>query len=136
MSPDSEDQAPSTEARERRRGEPWLPYPPGLSLRLQGRWHRLSQQVHRHCSPAYLWMRTHYPTLQLRMAVRWPPYAELAAELTTAGIMGGHGRPLTENAARNIWTRVKRDEADAALLRRTRDLANRARRPTGKARAS
>ncbi len=56
---------------------------------------RVSEREHGNCSDGYFWLRLRYARLKSRMAVRYPPYAEVAAEMSADGVKGGHGKPLT-----------------------------------------
>ncbi|MDN3563113.1 hypothetical protein ACFQY5_40030 [Paeniroseomonas aquatica] len=74
----------------------------------------MSERVHGNTSEAYLWIRVAYRRLRSRMAVRYPPYDKLTAEMVEAGVPGGGGTVLTAKAVRRLWLKVCEDiEAEA-----------------------
>lgn len=78
---------------------------------------RVSERVHGNTSEAYLWIRVAYRRLRTRMAVRYPPYDKLTAEMVEAGVPGGGGTVLTSKAVRRLWLKVCEDVAAEAKAR-------------------
>jgi len=81
---------------------------------------RIRERLHGNSSEAYLWLRLAHRRLRKRMAVKYPPYDEVAAEMAAAGITGGRGASLTGQAVRRFWGRVLKDIADEAAQRPTK----------------
>ena len=69
---------------------------------------RVREGLHGNASEAAVWLRLNYARLRRRMAVRFPPYAEVAAEMNAAGVTGrvAKGRephPVTADTVYRIW---------------------------------
>lgn len=67
---------------------------------------RVRQRGYRRRSDAYRWLRRRHATLAKLLAEHEPAWADIAAEMAAAGIVGGRARPLTADAVRRIWGRV------------------------------
>lgn len=82
----------------------------------------IRERAHGNASEARLWLRRHHRRLRPRMAVRYPPYAEVAAEMAALGLKGGGNppRPLTARAVERMWKGVCRDVAAEAAERAPR----------------
>lgn len=83
----------------------------------------IRERAHGNAGEARLWLRENHRRLRPRMAVRWPPYAELAAEMAALGMAGGtrhDPRPLTGRAVERMWKGVCRDVAAEAAKRAPR----------------
>ena len=76
---------------------------------------RVREELHGNASEASVWLRVHYARLRPRMAVRYPPYAEVAAEMNAAGVKGGKDakggghRRVTADTVYRAWRRIVRE---------------------------
>lgn len=81
---------------------------------------RAQQQAFGGRSDAYRWLRQRHAAMAALLDEFQPTWAEVAAEMTTAGVTGGRGKPLTPDAVRRIWKTVCRDMAEVAQHRADR----------------
>ena len=72
---------------------------------------RARTHAHKRHSAAYRWLREHHAKLVPLFTSQQPPWREIAAELTAAGVRGGKGTALTGRALAGIWGRVCEDVA-------------------------
>jgi hypothetical protein len=72
-------------------------------------------------SPLYRWLKPRHDAFAALLAEEGgrPDWQALAARFAELGIMGGNGQPVSPEAARHTWWRVRRDIAQA-MARRTR----------------
>jgi hypothetical protein len=66
-------------------------------------------------SALYRWLKPRHDAFAALLAEKGghPDWQALAADFTAMGIMGGKGRPVSPEAARHTWWRVRRDVARA-----------------------
>lgn len=79
----------------------------GILARLLAR----ARDGHAGRSEAYAWLRARFERLYPPLERRRLTFRQLAEDLAAGGKMGGRGKPLTEDAVRRIWGRVRRDIA-------------------------
>ena len=65
-------------------------------------------------SPLYRWMWKHHDRLVELLATTRPDWKRLAEGFAEIGLTGADGRPMSRQAARHTWWRVRRDKANAA----------------------
>ena len=72
-------------------------------------------------SPLYRWLKPRHDAFAALLAKEGgrPDWQALAARFAELGIMGGNGQPVSPEAARHTWWRVRRDVAQA-IARRTK----------------
>ena len=72
-------------------------------------------------SPLYRWLKPRHDAFAALLAEKGgrPDWQALAARFAELGIMGGNGQPVSPEAARHTWWRVRRDVAQA-MARRTK----------------
>ena len=68
-------------------------------------------------SPLYRWLRARHDAFTELLWEARPEWRALAAEFAAMGLLGGDGRPVTPEAARHTWWRVRRDVAKARAKR-------------------
>lgn len=77
---------------------------------------RTAGRFDRKHSDAYRWLLARHGELAAAFAGHPPCWPDMAATLAAAGVLGGRSRPLTGQAVRRIWGRVRRDVQAAARL--------------------
>jgi hypothetical protein len=72
-------------------------------------------------SPLYRWLKSRHDEFAALLAEKGgrPDWQALSDEFAAMGIMGGNGQPVSPEAARHTWWRVRRDVAQA-MARRTK----------------
>ena len=85
-------------------------------------------------SPAYVWLRKHHAALSEALRTDPPTWADTAALMTRAGIVGGKSKPLTDRAVKRIWQRLCQDMAEAERVAKV-GLAPRSLMPSAAPRA-
>ena len=72
-------------------------------------------------SPLYRWLKPRHDAFAALLAEKGgrPDWQALAARFAELGITGGNGQPVSPEAARHTWWRVRRDVAQA-MARRTK----------------
>jgi len=75
-------------------------------------------------SPLYRWLKPRHDTFAALLAEKGgrPDWQALAARFAELGITGGNGQPVSPEAARHTWWRVRRDVAQA-MARRTKGVS-------------
>ena len=70
-------------------------------------------------SPLYRWLKPRHDAFAALLAEKGgrPDWQALAARFAELGIMGGNGQPVSPEAARHTWWRVRRDVAQAMAHR-------------------
>ena len=85
-------------------------------------------------SPAYVWLRKNHAALSEALRTDPPKWADTAALMSRAGIVGGKSKPLTDRAVKRIWQRLCQDLADTERTARV-GLAPRSLMPSASLRA-
>ena len=75
-------------------------------------------------SPLYRWLKPRHDAFAALLAEKGgrPDWQALAARFAELGITGGNGQPVSPEAARHTWWRVRRDVAQA-MARRTKGVS-------------
>ncbi len=95
-----------------------------------------ARETHAGRSEAYVWLRAKFERLYPLLEQRRLTFQQIADELVLGGKRGGRGKPMTAEAANEMWNRVQRDVAseepwrmDAARISRHQgELAQKPRR--------
>ena len=78
----------------------------------------MAGRLHGNASDAAKWPLAEYRRLRPRLDVRWPPYAEVAAEATAAGCKARDGGPVRADTIYRAWARIKAEKAGRAARAR------------------
>ena len=70
-----------------------------------------ARQIHAGRSEAYVWLRAKFERLYPLLEQRRLTFQQIADELVLSGKRGGRGKPMTAEAAYEMWNRVQRDVA-------------------------